>query len=240
MDLSSREKDALEALSGTAKSALSLIPVLGQAIAGWDEYRRSQFNRNVLTLIKTLEAKVGDLHAFTTAEWLQSEDGQQFCGKVFSSAIDSQILEKQELFINAFIQGVAKPDTSQLERLKFVDMLRQLSKSALMVLADMHALFAHQVRGPGRSPDPLSSFPIVEPTEVAEKLSRKYNPYLVSAAVYELQSHGLFSTTGEWRNIGDGTLRPGKGFQTALCYTDFAARFVEFISAPDNTGSVSP
>lgn len=233
MSLSDREKNALEALSGTAKSALSLIPGLGQAIAGWDEYRRSQFNQNILALLQTLDRKVSDVQAFTTSEWLQTEDGQQFCWKVFSSALDSQLGEKQELFVNAFVQGVSKPEVAQLEKLKFIDMLRQLSKAALMVLADMHAMYAPQVRGPGRQSDPIGPYPMVEPTDVAEKLSNKYDPYLVTAAVYELQSHGLFSTTGEWRKMGDGTLRPGGGFQNALCYTDFAARFVEFISAPE-------
>ena len=233
MSLSDREKNALEALSGTAKSALSLIPGLGQAIAGWDEYRRSQFNQNILALLQTLNRKVCDVQAFTASEWLQTEDGQQFCWKVFSSALDSQLGEKQELFVNAFVQGVSKSEVAQLEKLKFIDMLRQLSKAALMVLADMHAMYAPQVRGPGRSSDPIGPYPMVEPTDVAEKLSNKYDPYLVTAAVYELQSHGLFSTTGEWRKMGDGTLRPGGGFQTALCYTDFAARFVEFISAPE-------
>lgn len=232
MNLSDREKDALEALLGTAKSALSLIPGIGQAIAGWDEYRRSQFNRNILSLLQALEQKISDLQSFTTSEWLQTEDGQQFCWKVFSSALDSQLGEKQELFVNALIQGTAKPEVTQLEKLKFIDMLRQLSKAALMVLADMHTMYAPHVRGPGRSPDPIAPYPMVEPTDVAEKLSNKYDPYLVTAAVYELQSHGLFSTTGEWRKSGDGTFHAGGGFQTALCYTDFAARFVEFISAP--------
>lgn len=232
MKLSDHEKDAIEALSGTVKSALSVIPGLGQAIAGWDEYRRSQFNRNILSLLKTLELKVNDIRAFTTSEWLQTDDGQQFCWKVFSSALDSQLEEKQELFVNTLVQAVAKPELSQLEKLKFVDMLRQLSKAALMVLADMHIMYVHQVRGPGRTHDPIGSYPMVDPTNVAEKLSNKYDPYLVTAAVYELQSHGLFSTTGEWRAQGDGTLRASGGFQTALCYTDFAARFVEFISEP--------
>lgn len=237
MTLTGREKDALEALSGTAKSALSLIPGLGQAIAGYDEYRRSQFNRSLLSLLQSLEQKVNDVRAFTTSEWLQSEDGQQFCWKVLSSALDSQIEEKQELFVNALIQGTARPEVSQLEKLKFIDMLRHLSKAALMVLADMHAMYGGQVRGPGRSPDPVSAYPMVEPTDIAEKLSAKYDPYLVTSAVYELQSHGLFSTTGEWRKFADGTFHAGGGFQTALCYTDFAARFAEFISAPLTTNA---
>lgn len=41
MKLTDEKKDLSEALSGTAKSALSLIPGLGQAIAGWDAYKEA-------------------------------------------------------------------------------------------------------------------------------------------------------------------------------------------------------
>jgi len=47
MKLTDREKDLSEALSGTVKSALSLFTGLGQAIAGWDAYKRSSFDRNL-------------------------------------------------------------------------------------------------------------------------------------------------------------------------------------------------
>ena len=37
-----------------------------------------------------------------TNEYLQTEEGQQFARKVFDSAFDAQLEDKQELFINAF------------------------------------------------------------------------------------------------------------------------------------------
>ncbi len=64
MELTDREKDLSEALSGTAKSALSLIPGLGQAIAGWDAYKRSSFDRNLKNTISHLKNKVDDFKSF--------------------------------------------------------------------------------------------------------------------------------------------------------------------------------
>lgn len=190
MDLTDRENDLLQALSGTVKSALSAVPGLGQAIAGWDSYQRSRLDRNVKKVLEHLQNKIDDIETFFQEEWLQSEEGQQFAWKVFDASFDSQLEDKQELFVNALIQGVNKIDLDQLEKLKFIDMLRHLSRSSLMVLAEMDNMFLDQVRGPGRAPDPISSFPQVNAELIAEKLSDKYDPYLVTAAVRELESQG--------------------------------------------------
>ncbi len=230
MELTDREKHLLQALSETAKSALSLVPGLGQAIAGLDAYKRSSFERNVRQVIEYLRVKVDNLEELFRQEWLQSEEGQQFARKVFDAAFDVQLEDKQELFINALINGVDNQTISQLERLKFVDMLRHLSRASLMVLAEMHNLLIDQVRGPGRKPDPLEPYPLVDPGHMAEKLSDKYDPYLVISSISEMESQGLFSRTGEWRKGADGRYMPGGGFATEMCYTDFSARFVEFIT----------
>jgi hypothetical protein len=134
--------------------------------------------------------------------------------------------------VNALVHGIEDQNTQQLEKLKFVDMLRQLSRASLMVLAEMDQMFSGQVRGPGRSPDPTTALPQVDAGRIAESLSDRYDPYLVTAAVAELEAQGLFSRTGEWRKDASGRYRPGSGFATEMCYTDFAARFVEFIRTP--------
>jgi len=121
MELTDREKDLSEALSGTAKSALSLIPGLGQAIAGWDAYKRSSFDRNLKNTISHLKNKVDDFKSFFSDDWISSEEGQQFARKIFDSAFDTQMEDKQELFVNALINGVQDKETTSLEKLKFVD-----------------------------------------------------------------------------------------------------------------------
>ena len=178
MNLTDREKDLLSALKGTTKSALSLVPGLGQAIAGYDSYHQSQFERNLLKVINYLQDKVQDLEALFSSEWLKTEEGQQFSWKVFDSAFDSQLEDKQELFVNALINGVNETDIQYLEKLKFVDMLRHLSRFSLVVLADMHEMFMSQVRGSGRRVSPTTAFPLVDPEGIATKLSHKYEPYM--------------------------------------------------------------
>src|SRR3990172_8094522 len=224
MDLTDREKDALEALSGTAKSALSLIPGLGQAIAGWDAYKRSSFERNLRKVVSHLQNKVEDLGSLCSDEWIQSEEGQKFARKVFDSAFDAQMEDKQELFINALMNGVRDKDTSDLEKLKFVDILRHLSLASLMILSDMHLIFKDRVKRPGKSDAALSGSSLVDPDKIAEELSPKYRPYLVNASIYEMESQGLFSNIQEWRKTTDGKYVSGAYFNNALSYTDFTFR----------------
>lgn len=231
MELTDREKDALQALSGTAKSALSLVPGLGQAIAGWDAYKRSSFERNLMKIISHLQSKVEDLGSFCSNEWIQSDEGQQFARKVFDSAFDAQMEDKQELFINALINGVRDRDISSLEKLKFIDILRHLSLASLMILSDMHLIFQDKVKRPGRSDATLSGSPLVDPNRIAKELSHKYHPYLVNASICEMESQGLFSNIHEWRKTTDGKYASGRYFNDALSYTDFTFRFVEFITA---------
>jgi hypothetical protein len=229
MELTDREKNGLQALSATIKSALSLIPPLGQAIAGLDAYKRSSFDRNVKKVISHLENKIEDFKSLFSDEWIKSEEGQQFARKVFDSAFDVQMEDKQELFINALVNGVREKEISNLEKLKFVDLLRHLSLASLMVLCDMHQMFRDKVKRPGKPAQDISGSPLVDPNRIAEELSHKYHPYLVNSCIYEMESQGLFSNIHEWRKTPDGKYASGTYFNSALSYTDFTYRFVEFI-----------
>lgn len=227
-----KKKDLIAAAVGVAKSAAGLIPGVEQAIAGYDEYQRHSHERNTASLIKTLQQRVRDPAALLSSDWLKTEDGKQFCWKVLSSALDRQVEEKQELFANAMIHGIENTQLTQLEKLKFIDMLRHLSKGSLVVLAKLHAMFATQVRRPGRAVDRIAALPMVDPTQIAQRLSAEMDPYLVTAAIAELTGEGLFSNVSEWHRMADGTFSAGQYVQQGLLYTDFAAKFAEFISAP--------
>lgn len=232
MELTEREKDLIEALTGTSKSALSIVPGLGQAIAGWDSYNRSKFDRNIKNMLKQLQERLENLEGFFETEWLQTDEGRQFSWKVVDSALDAQLEDKQQLFINAFVNGVNSSDISQVAKLKFLDMLRHLSLSALIVLAEMDKMFHDQVRRPNKDTDPVSGYPLVDAESIAEKLIDKFDPYLVIAAVQELVSEGLFSKTGEWHQTNSGNYFKGGGFATELCYTNFSATFADFVRDP--------
>lgn len=230
MELTDRERDLLEALSGTAKSTLSIIPVLGQAIAGWSAYKRSSFDRHLLSLIQHLSDKIDDMQTFFSQDYFSSKESEPLVHKIIDSVFDTQIEDKQELFVNALLNAPSTKTLSELQKLKYIDMLRHLSLAALMVLAEMHKIFIGQVRGAERNADRTSAFPLVNPDRMVEKLGHQYEPYLVTSAIYEMQSQGLFSKTGEWGRGINGRYIPLGGFESELCYTDFTAKFVEFIT----------
>ncbi|MFO7715290.1 hypothetical protein [Desulfosarcina sp.] len=222
--------DIIDALKGSVKALISRLPGFGEVIAGWDAYKRSNFERNIQIIIRHLISKIEDIETFFKQEYFETEEGGQFTRKVIDATFDSQLEDKQELFINALINGSTNQTLPRLEKLKFIDMLRHLSLASLMVLAEIHKMFIGQVRGPGRNPDPVQGFAHVDPTTIAEKLADRYDPYLVTSAISEMESQGLFSRTGKWRKDYQGKYSPGGGFATEMCYTDFAARFVEFIT----------
>lgn len=230
MDPEENKSNIVAGVSGVAKQLLSRIPGLGEAIAGWDAYNKSKFERGVKNSIALLQYKATNLESLFSDEWLKSKDGEQFYRKVFDSAFDAQLEDKQELFVNALINGIQNKDIAFLEKMKFVDILRHLSRASLMVLADMHKMFKDRVRGPGRDVSPTGGIPHVDPVQIAETLSAKYEPYLVTSAIYEMESQGLFSTIGEWKKQAGGSYRPGAGFASELAYTDFTYKFVEFIT----------
>jgi hypothetical protein len=223
----------LETLSATTKAAIATaVPGLGVAIAGWDAYNRAKLDQSVGALISQLQAKTDDLQKLMDSQWLKSPEGQQFSWKVVDAALDVQLIDKQEFFANAFVNGVQSQGMAELEKLKFLDMLRHLSLTSLVVLSEMDKMFAGQVRRPKKHTDPTGAFPLVDAEAIAESLTDKYHPYLVMAAVKELESEGLFSRIGEWTKMHDQTYRKGGGFMTELCYTDFSARFADFIRSP--------
>ena len=230
MKLTDWENDLLKALGGTTKAALSLVPGLGQAIAGYDAYNQSKFERSIKKFMEDLSAKVDDLQGLFTNEWLSTEEGETFIRKVIAAALDEQISEKQELFANALISGISNEALSNLEKFKFIDILRNLSLASLMVLADMHEMFKNSVRGPNRQSDPIGPSPQINSEKITRELSSKYDPYLVLSAIEELKSHGLFSNHIEWLKTNEGRWRPGTGFDKAVAYTDFSCKFVEFIT----------
>jgi hypothetical protein len=224
--------DCLEGASGVAKHILSRVPCVGELIAGHEAYNRARFDREVRQFLAYLDQRVEDVGALLSEDWLKTEEGQQFAWKVVDSALDAQLEDKQDLFANALINGIKNAELSQLEKLKFVDILRRLSRASLMVLAEMHNMFKNQVRGPGRKPIDNQPYPVVNPINIATALVGKYDPFLVDACICEIQSEGLFSNIAEWRRDQPSTRLVPQGIADGLTYNHFTATFVEFINPP--------
>jgi hypothetical protein len=230
MDLTDRKRNLFEALKEIAKSTLTYyIPVIGPAIDGYNAYKESVFKRQVDKMLKYLNEKVEtveNLKNLFSDEWLNTEEGRQFTNKVFDCIFDAQIEEKQELFINALINGITKKDLLDVAKLKFVDILRNLSLASLNILADIHNIY--KTRQDHESS--ISSSGLINKDELVKKLSNKYHPYLIESCFYELKGVGLFSPTVGYTKTHNGKyIVRGYHAEGNELYTEFTQKFIEFI-----------
>ena len=219
------------ALLAIMKSLAGRVPVLGEVITGHDAYKQSTHERLIQSFLAHLESRIGELESEDSIQWLRSDDGQRFVRKVVDAALNVQNEEKQQLFANALVNASTSALKAE-ERTKFIDMLRQLSLASIRVLAEMYKLYEPNATRPGRE-NQLSAAPQIDDVKIAETLGYLYEPYVVISCVKELESIGLFSNIHSWNKVGD-KYTSGPGFMDKLAFTDFTARFCEFITEAKN------
>lgn len=230
MQFSKGEKSLVESLKGLSKTVLSTkYPILAPFFKGYDIYKKYNHDKNSADLIAQLESKVADSNKLFDDEWLKTEDGRIFFNKVIDAALDTQIKEKQELFVNALVNGIKNKEVEEIEKMKFVDILRQVSKLSLMVLHDMYEMFKDKSWNSNNGTFSVSQ---IMPDRIAEELSNKYDPYAVTAAIDELRSQGLFSNISGWgASVKNGKLRASGSINDgSFLYTEYTHKFVEFVS----------
>lgn len=228
----SPEKALREAAGlGAVKALLARFPFLGEIIASYDAYREKQFELYVGRFLASISEQVSSLER----ERLQTPEGQQFVRKVFDCAVDGQLEDRHQLFANALVNGIQDKELANLEKLKFVDMLRQLSLASLVVLRGLHKQFEGELR---HTPDQrrLRGALQVSDTKVIETVGGdQLDPFLVESALRELKAVGLLSRFTHFRRASDGKLQVDSYTSDDVFYSDFTARFVEFISDPKQT-----
>ena len=145
-------EDVAAGVVGTVKALVSRMPGLGEMIAGWDAYHKARFERETQDFLKALDSVLARMGRSLDPSWFTTLEGETFARKVLDCAVDAQLADKKELFANALVNGAINVEITPIEKLKFVDMLRQMSRASLMVLADIHSMLSPDVRGPGRQP----------------------------------------------------------------------------------------
>lgn len=120
------KKDLVAFSEGVTKSLLSRIPIIKETLANYDAYKQNVFRRNVSSFMEYLNNKIDDIDDIIRNDWIKTKEGEQFVRKVVDAALDEQLQDKQEFFVNAMINGVNNQTIAQLEKLKFIDILRQL------------------------------------------------------------------------------------------------------------------
>ncbi len=215
------------AASAAGASALAqAIPGLNIPFAAYEKYKQQRQEKAYREFQTDLQSRVEMLEDRSHLKWLETEDGETYAGKVMEAALDAQMGDKREFFANALISGATTGDLSFAEKTKFVDLLRGLSRAALDALAKLHEKFSPALKQPGRG---LSTQ--ISPSQLAVELAEelRINPYLVEASIRELSSAGLFASHSSYIVSKNGSVRSGGSYGGADSYTEFTARFVEFV-----------
>lgn len=199
-----------------ALEAIKLVPGISILIEGVRSYQENIEEQQRKQFMKLLLERITVLENATSIEWYCTAEGEEIVKKIIASALNAEYSDKIEYFANGLVNCAG--DFEQVERLKFIETLRHISKPALYILAKESEL--HQKRGKTFSPQVL-----------VEELIRESDmqPHLVEACVKELESFGIFSSTIRFTKDG----KQAEGFSTgALAYTEFTDRFINFIKSP--------
>ena len=190
-----------------ALQELLKIPPFNSLITGIQEYQAKMAELERESLFYDLDLKVHKLEKQLDdiGEWYSSTEGQEFYKKTVASILNWEYSDKREFFINAMLNAPFL-QASQMDRLKYVELLRSLSKPALTILANTHGF------------QPKANVELEDPKFVNFMANKTgIHSDTVRACVTELHSAGVFSQPypGKWATLGP-----------------FARKFIEFIREP--------
>lgn len=207
------QKDAISAgLNEATIEAMKLIPGLNVLIAGVRKYEEQIENQQRRAFIEALSSRVSDIEEHFKDEWYTTSEAQEFVTKTAASALNAEYADKVEFFANMLLNAT-RQNLEQMERLKFLEMVRHLSKPALVVLAAVTEL--HLSRGSSHSPQ------VDDPTSKGQIISNTgFEPLLVAACIDELRSVGVLSSEGFAAQVAG--------------FTSFTLKFVNFIKDPSD------
>lgn len=205
-----------EGIKESLIEATKLVPGLGILIEGVRAYQNKIEEEQREEFIKALVERLEKCEGRVSNDWYKTDEATQVIKKIVASAMNAEYIDKIDYFANAILNAANEYD--QVERLKFIEILRNISKPALIVLEAEKRL--QDKRGPRHSSQVLNDQIIKE---------TKLDPYLVETCVNELYALGVFSSTTGYTSDGRKTEYFSDG---VAAYTDFTKRFVSFIEDP--------
>lgn len=223
----------LRVLGDVGLESLKRLPGIAELLAGLEGHQKRRQEEALQDFLEGLSRRQEHVDRIVASGWLDEPEGKQFAEKVVACVLDGQLVEKRALFTSAFVNGCLAKDLKFVEKAKFVDLLRSLSRLALDVLAELYR--RHGIgRNAGQEWRPVQ----ISPEKVASEISHELglDPYSVISGVEELRSAGLFSQSFQWRKQADGSNRSGASYGGSdPAYTEFTDRFVHFILDEDTS-----
>ena len=205
-----KKKAIVAAAKEAALEAVKEIPFVGSLIEGVRAYHESIDEEQRQLFVDAMASRLDRLEQ--NSDWYKSSDGQEFVKKVVATGLNAEYADKIDYLANALTNGPSLGQ-QQAKRLKYVEMIRHLSKASLEVLA---TCVAHPT-GTGQ----------VMPGSIAKTLG--WNPSFVDACVRELFASGAFSSVVDWFEHGE--MAPRQRFNEGTTATTQVTReFAAFVS----------
>lgn len=206
-----------KALTAAAKEsfieAAKRVPGLAELIEGVRKYRDTIEEQQRVEFVALLSSRIKKLE--DNSEWYKTETGEKFMRKVVATALNGEYSDKLEFLANSLVNGPSLGN-DDATRLKFVDMIRSVSKPSL------DALIAFMKHSAETSP--------VLAGNIAKVMN--WTPELADACISELHSVGIYSSVSSWRlDRYSDTYEVGTYLSDGRCtVTKLTAMFVDFIS----------
>lgn len=196
----------------------------------WNNYNRARELESLQEFMGYLAEQIGDVQQLLSAPYLKTPEGQRFANKIVAAAVDSTLAEKRRLFANALISGIRGDELGELDRLRFVDLITQLSAASLVQLAEIHkrcepALAKH---GSDSAWESVSIYPDGIPLP-NQKPGAGPEVHFAAATLRELKSSGVLGKVRYGRGQ-DGALKTISASTEANYYNAFTRAFCQFIS----------
>ncbi len=213
-------------LWGAVKSFAKRVPLWGDLVEGLEKCQDSIKEQTRIQMLGHLENRINNLNdefKNKLQEYFNTQEGQLFCIKIMETALNAEYMDKQEIFVNALFNASDR-NVSEDEKLRFIDLIRHLSKVALNVLYAIYEKYDKQLES-------TISLPQIIIRDVVTETHQKfqYSPELTDSAVRELRNIGLFSNVLYW-NKSSSRISEGQYVNdTSFFYTLYTRRFIKFI-----------
>lgn len=195
---------------------VELVPGVSIFIEGVRKYKEEIERINLEKILKELSDRISYLK--DSKDFYSTEDGQIILNKIVSSILSGQYEEKIDFFANVICNS--PKNFEQYERLKFIEILKNISKPALYVLGADAEL---------RKKSKMPSNPTVSVSTLVSET--KMDGFTVQACINELFSLGVYQSNTKYSKDGEilGWFQKG-----TPAYTEYTKKFIDYISHPKN------
>ena len=182
---------------------VKLMPGIGVFVESYRGYKDKLKEIYLEKFLNKLSEKLTEREDLFSDKFYKTDEGKQFSIRIFDIATECQYFEKIDFFINVLINR--KENFSNSERLRFVELIKNISMPILIIFANIINNFKNKGI---RIPDILS---------ISRELDM--DPYLIDSCLHELKSQGIISENIGWGGPGNQKITIASGESGITAFT---------------------